>query len=109
MNKIIQKELTKAGINPTSNHISLKQNKSIKLELFHTYIIHFSDLMWLDDFAITYNKGIKPLYKTYKLTINKIVGKLLNVSGFAYENDHIVNSAWDGWVSMDGITIEKEC
>ena len=109
MNKIIKKELEKAGISSTSNHIFLKQIKGIKIELFHTYIIQFNDMMWLDEFAIMYNRGIKPTHKKYKLTIEKIVGKLIKTSGFAYEDDHILNDMWDGWCSLDGIVVEREC
>ena len=54
-----------------------------------------------------WNNGSVPLHSCYKCEVNKILGKMIKITGIGYDlNNQIdLNYMWSGWVPQEGVTI----
>ena len=119
MNPLIKKQLDKVknvvlsyDDSTTSLHISrnengkgsgLYENDKYLIELAD-YIIHPFEGFTLHD---NWNKGNVPKYLFMKCVVNKVMGKMILISGIGYDFTHKCDTdyEWSGWLPVKAIKV----
>lgn len=117
MNIITRKELSKVKLADLSNfdesalvysipkytEFHYEQNKCYLIKLNNSITNPSQD----STLASNYNNGKIPEYSYYYVDVLKVVGKLIKVSGIAYDvvNNKNINSIWEGWLPVNEIQV----
>lgn len=126
MNELVFKELNNVkttllpeyDLTTTYIHIS-KQNKidaannNQRIAIGRSYIILIADYIINepDNFTLStnWNKGTKPPSLYMNIYVTNIIGKMIQINGYAYDITNNVNlkDSWQGWVPEKAIKIIK--
>lgn len=118
INKLIEDQLSKCNEADLSNFDYIRcryiipQKTSIQIKVNKEYIVELNKEA-LDPESIiniNWNNCKAPSSKYYKISVNNINGKVIQVDAFSYdyENDKDLNKYWSGWLSTKSINILKE-
>lgn len=120
MNKIIQSQLEKVSVadltnyDKTTNTFTIPKYNQIKVEEGSYYIIKLHPSLLNSNentlLVTNWNCGSVPSHEYYKAEIDKVLGKMIKITGVGY--DLVSNTdfldIWTGWLPLDLITfIEK--
>lgn len=111
MNKLIKQQLEKTQLvdlshfDPNTNTYHIPQRKTMKLEEDDYYILKLKP-EFLNDTVIrdNWNRGFTPPFLQYKVEIEKVMGRMVKISGVATDDQgNDLDSFWTGWISTDYI------
>ena len=114
MNKYIEKELKEIQelqkIDDTHYYVP-RVDASIEFRVDSSYIIKLKKYL-IDEpenftLSSNWNNGVKPISEYMKVCVNKIVGKMIRVDGYAYDNETKETSKFfaDLWLPKGGVEI----
>lgn len=116
MTKTVKRELAKVTIADLSNFDESELTYKIPKYNKFKYEVNKCYLIQLDDFIVhpydmtlanNYNNGSVPNYNYYYVEVMRVVGKMIRVSGIAYDinRNENINSIWEGWLPVDNIHV----
>ena len=115
--KLIEKELAKVVIADLSNY-NAQENKFIipRYRQFQFkegcyYIIELADKLLVEDstntLAANWNAGKIPPFKHMKVCVDKVLGKMIKVTGLGYDyyQNKDLNQICEGWLPIEQLRV----
>lgn len=115
--KLIEKELSKVIIADLSNYNSdsgkffIPRYRQFQFKEGYYYIIELSDKLLVEDptstLAANWNSGRIPPFKYMKACVDKVLGKMIKVTGLGYnylENKDL-DKIWEGWLPIEQLRV----
>ena len=120
MNKIVKEQLKTCNtanlpyFDDNTTHLLIKKYQKIGVIENGYYLIEISAGVLNPTanslLASNWNNGSIPKYNYYKCEINRIMGKMIKITGIAFDinTNSDINEMWTGWLPLDGIVIIKK-
>lgn len=123
MNSIIKQQLdscTDLKISPydeSSTCITIEKKSDyiyVTLKEGHQYIVELEDYLLFppqdSSLHANWNQNIKPVDKFMQVVVKQLMGSMVNVSGYGYDNqlNSLNNNLWSGWVPVKSLKLIKE-
>lgn len=117
MNKIIKNQLDKVSVaklpyyDDNTTSIIIPKLSTLYLKENCCYILKLDDIMLHPSensvLVTNWNNNSIPTSRYYKADINQIMGKMVKITGLAYdfENKKDLSDIWVGWLVLDNIEI----
>lgn len=123
MNPIIKKQLNKCVVaaipefDDSTTSITIMKGAVLSIspsQLHQCFLVQLADSILNPSensyLADNWNNGQIPKYKYYNAEICELKGKMVRISGVAYDtiSNRVIPEMWEGWVPQSSIKIMKE-